>query len=84
MYAIVTDRWISTDSIIDQLAPVLCHSYSAGRFSCQGRTIRVAGFRDARHCQKKLEGFPLKLQMVSAVWEDVSLEELIMVTEVTG
>ncbi|CAK9048552.1 START domain-containing protein [Durusdinium trenchii] len=46
------------------------------------RTIRVAGFRDARHCQKKLEGFPLKLQMVSAVWEDVSLEELIMVTEV--
>ena len=44
----------------------------------------MAGFRDARHCQKKLEGFPLKLQMVSAVWEDVSLEELIMVTEVTG
>ena len=31
--------------------------------------------------KKKLDGFPLKLVMISAIWEDVSLDELIMVTE---
>ena len=43
----------------------------------------MPGFGDARHCKKKLDGFPLRLMMVSAIWENVSLDELIMVTEMT-
>lgn len=47
------------------------------------RNVRMPGFGDARHCKKKLDGFPLRLMMVSALWENVSLDELIMVTEMT-
>ncbi|CAJ1367325.1 unnamed protein product [Effrenium voratum] len=48
------------------------------------RAVRLpAGLKEGRHCRKKLEGFPVRLQMISAVWEDVTLEELVMVTEVS-
>ena len=46
-----------------------------------GRSIRISGLKDVSHHIKKLDGFPIKLQMVTAVWENVSLNDLFLLSE---
>jgi len=45
------------------------------------RSIRISGLKDVSHHIKKLDGFPIKLQMVTAVWENVSLNDLFLLSE---
>ena len=51
------------------------------RSGIQGRSIRISGLKDVSHHIKKLDGFPIKLQMVTAVWENVSLNDLFLLSE---
>lgn len=46
-----------------------------------GRQIRISGLKDCMHYIKRLEGFPIKLQMVTAVWEEVALDDLLVLSE---
>ena len=46
-----------------------------------GKSIRISGLKDVSHHIKKLDGFPIKLQMVTAVWENVSLNDLFLLSE---
>jgi len=45
------------------------------------RSIKIAGLKDVSHHIKKLDAFPIKLQMVTAVWEDITLNDLFMLSE---
>ncbi|CAK9069316.1 unnamed protein product [Durusdinium trenchii] len=45
------------------------------------RQIRISGLKDCMHYIKRLEGFPIKLQMVTAVWEEVALDDLLVLSE---
>ncbi|CAJ1373470.1 unnamed protein product [Effrenium voratum] len=44
-------------------------------------SLRLGGLKDAKHFTRRMEGFPIRLQMVSAEWEDVSLKELLVLSE---
>ena len=50
-------------------------------FLSWGRSIKIAGLKDVSHHIKKLDAFPIKLQMVTAVWEDITLNDLFMLSE---
>mmetsp|Transcript_28928 Transcript_28928/g.54270 ORF Transcript_28928/g.54270 Transcript_28928/m.54270 type:complete len:324 (+) Transcript_28928:59-1030(+) len=45
------------------------------------KSIRIPGLRDALHCTKRLDDFPVRLHMVSAVWDNTTLDELILLTD---
>jgi len=45
------------------------------------KSIKLSDLQDAVHCAKRMEGFPVRLHMVSAVWDDTSLDELLVLTE---
>ncbi|CAE7761801.1 unnamed protein product [Symbiodinium pilosum] len=45
------------------------------------KAVQIADLQDAHHSSKKMDGFPVRLHMVSAVWNDTSLNELLLLTE---
>ena len=49
--------------------------------SGSGKAVQIADLQDAHHSSKKMDGFPVRLHMVSAVWNDTSLNELLLLTE---
>jgi len=49
----------------------------------ESKSVKLSDLQDAVHCAKRMEGFPVRLHMVSAVWDDTSLDELLVLTEVS-
>ncbi|CAE7390619.1 unnamed protein product [Symbiodinium sp. CCMP2456] len=49
----------------------------------ESKVVKLSDLQDAVHCAKRMEGFPVRLHMVSAVWDDTSLDELLLLTEVS-
>lgn len=47
----------------------------------ESKIVKLSDLQDAVHCAKRMEGFPVRLHMVSAVWDDTSLDELLLLTE---